>query len=87
MYKDEYDNLQLRLSTESKKNLVFPGSCTTKVNPSNHFIVSSLFFNFYLTISIKKHKKKNNAFDLVIKMLSKSRDAFEFADMVSRRPI
>ncbi|XP_061370528.1 very-long-chain aldehyde decarbonylase CER1-like [Gastrolobium bilobum] len=31
MYKDDYDNLQLRLSTESKKNLVFPGSYTAKI--------------------------------------------------------
>ncbi|KAJ1399413.1 putative domain Wax2, C-terminal [Sesbania bispinosa] len=31
MYKDEYDNLQLSLSSESKKNLVFPGSYTAKI--------------------------------------------------------
>ncbi|KAH1241674.1 Protein ECERIFERUM 1 [Glycine max] len=31
MYKDEYDKLQLRISNESKKNLVFPGSYTAKI--------------------------------------------------------
>ncbi|KAK7286936.1 hypothetical protein RJT34_22304 [Clitoria ternatea] len=31
MYKDEYDNLQSMLSTESKNNLVFPGSYTAKI--------------------------------------------------------
>ncbi|MED6179450.1 hypothetical protein PIB30_001214 [Stylosanthes scabra] len=31
MYKDDYDNLQSKLSSESKKNLVFPGSYTAKI--------------------------------------------------------
>ncbi|XP_016176371.1 protein ECERIFERUM 1 isoform X2 [Arachis ipaensis] len=31
MYKDDYDNLQSKLCSESKKNLVFPGSYTAKI--------------------------------------------------------
>ncbi|XP_052724955.1 very-long-chain aldehyde decarbonylase CER1 [Vigna angularis] len=31
MYKDEYDDLELRLSKECKKNLVFPGSYNAKI--------------------------------------------------------
>ncbi|XP_057742885.1 very-long-chain aldehyde decarbonylase CER1-like [Arachis stenosperma] len=31
MYKDDYDNLQSKLCSESKKNLVFPGSYTAEI--------------------------------------------------------
>lgn len=46
MYRDDHENLQLRLSSKSQKNLVFPGSNSAKVNlflSSNNFISISLF--------------------------------------------
>ncbi|KAJ1433251.1 protein ECERIFERUM 1 isoform X1 [Sesbania bispinosa] len=42
MNKDDYDNLQLCLSSEAKQNLVFPRSYTAKLNPSNHLIIHLL---------------------------------------------
>lgn len=54
MYKDDYDNLQLRLSTEAKKNMVFTRSYAAKVNPSNTFHNFSSLFQSETILKTKK---------------------------------